>query len=81
MHEYPEWTSGVAPRGVNVLWIVWAVLIPVAYLAGLTLLPRQFKQESATRGGNVGQGAESVDGESTPGVFRLEVREGSAGRA
>lgn len=37
--------------GVNTLWIVWVVLIPVFYLAGLALLPRQFKQEDAAKAG------------------------------
>lgn len=43
--EYLEWTTGRAPKGVNTLWIVWVVVIPLAYIAGLALVPRQFRQE------------------------------------
>ncbi|KAI0708955.1 hypothetical protein C8T65DRAFT_204648 [Cerioporus squamosus] len=44
-----EWTrvSGRPPisNAVNIVWYVWVVLVPVLYLAGLALLPKQFRQE------------------------------------
>lgn len=45
-YEWPT-TTGRDPvsRGVNIFWIVWVVLLPVLYFAGLALLPKQFKQE------------------------------------
>ncbi|KZP34221.1 CBD9-like protein [Athelia psychrophila] len=46
--EWPKMTGlGNVPNGVNVFWLVWVVLIPVLYFAGLALLPRQFGQERA----------------------------------
>ncbi|KZP30307.1 hypothetical protein FIBSPDRAFT_917134 [Athelia psychrophila] len=69
--EYPEWATGRVPMGVNTLWIVWVVLIPVAYFAGLALVPRQFRQEGAARGE---QGKREI-GSMHPGP---EMREGSA---
>ncbi|KAG8825761.1 hypothetical protein FRC17_008545 [Serendipita sp. 399] len=36
---------GVAPRIVERLWIAWIVVLPVAYFLGLSLLPRQLRQE------------------------------------
>ncbi|KAH6913838.1 hypothetical protein BKA70DRAFT_646105 [Coprinopsis sp. MPI-PUGE-AT-0042] len=43
--EWPRVTSRAATNGVNIVWYVWVVLLPVLYFAGLALLPRQFKQE------------------------------------
>ncbi|KZP07372.1 hypothetical protein FIBSPDRAFT_1053000 [Athelia psychrophila] len=51
IHEYPEWTMDKVPRGVNRLWILWVVLIPVVDFAGLALVPRQFKQDGAAKAG------------------------------
>jgi len=48
-----EWPTtvgrGAAPGAVNVAWYVWAVLLPLLYFAGLSLLPRQFRQEKAAK--------------------------------
>ncbi|EJD54568.1 hypothetical protein AURDEDRAFT_156352 [Auricularia subglabra TFB-10046 SS5] len=44
--EWPVFVGiGPAPSGVQVVWIIWAAGIPVLYLLGLALLPRQFRQE------------------------------------
>ncbi|KAI5117855.1 hypothetical protein M0805_007698 [Coniferiporia weirii] len=52
--EWPSTTGrGPVPHGVDVAWTVWVVLVPVLYVAGLALLPKQYKQE---RGGGAGQG-------------------------
>jgi hypothetical protein len=44
-----EWPSATGlpalPYGVEVLWYVWVVLLPVLYAVGLAFLPRQFAQE------------------------------------
>ncbi|KAG8758230.1 hypothetical protein FRC14_000477 [Serendipita sp. 396] len=36
---------GSAPRVTEKVWIAWAVILPVVYLLGLSLLPKQLKQE------------------------------------
>ncbi|KAL6303522.1 hypothetical protein BKA93DRAFT_818015 [Sparassis latifolia] len=47
-----EWEISTG-RGIsnaaNIVWYIWIVLLPVLYLAGLALLPRQFKQERVTK--------------------------------
>ncbi|KAH6913840.1 hypothetical protein BKA70DRAFT_646269 [Coprinopsis sp. MPI-PUGE-AT-0042] len=43
--EWPRVTSRSAANGVNIVWYVWVVLLPLLYFAGLALLPRQLKQE------------------------------------
>lgn len=49
-HEWPTSTGrGSVGRGVNVLWIVWVVALPVLYFGGLVLLPRQYRQERDAR--------------------------------
>ncbi|EJD42282.1 CBD9-like protein [Auricularia subglabra TFB-10046 SS5] len=49
-HEWSEATGrGKPSNAVNVLWIVWVVALPVLYFGGLSLLPRQFRQERETR--------------------------------
>ncbi|KAL4253110.1 hypothetical protein ABKN59_002173 [Abortiporus biennis] len=44
-----EWilTTGRAQIGnaANIVWYIWVVVVPVAYFAGLSLLPRQWSQE------------------------------------
>jgi hypothetical protein len=47
--EWPKTQSLTVPSGVNVLFIAWAVLIPLLYVGGLTFLPRQYKQERDAR--------------------------------
>ncbi|KAH8116614.1 CBD9-like protein [Phellopilus nigrolimitatus] len=52
-HE--EWQKttgrGAVPNGVNIAWIVWVVLLPILYFAGVSLLPRQYKQERSAQTG------------------------------
>ncbi|KAG2015526.1 hypothetical protein CC2G_008790 [Coprinopsis cinerea AmutBmut pab1-1] len=50
--EWPESTGRPAANGVNIVWHVWVVLLPVAYGAGLALLPRQWRQERKARQGH-----------------------------
>lgn len=47
--EYPLWTRDSVPRGVNALWFIWVVILPIFYLLGLILLKRQLKWETAAR--------------------------------
>ncbi|KAJ7879824.1 hypothetical protein B0H13DRAFT_1630611 [Mycena leptocephala] len=49
--EWPLYAgSGRLPKGVNLLWIIWAILLSVAYAAGLVFFLRtQYAQESAGR--------------------------------
>lgn len=37
------------PRAADIVWYVWVVFIPVLYFAGFAFLPKQFRQESASR--------------------------------
>lgn len=43
--EWPRVTSRAAAGGVNIVWYIWVVLLPVLYFGGLALLPKQFRQE------------------------------------
>jgi len=44
--EWPNATGrGPIDNGVNIVWIVWVVLLPVLYFGGLAYLPRQLRQE------------------------------------
>lgn len=46
-----EWLvvgRGLAPSSVNTAWIVWVIVLPSLYIAGLTLLPRQYRLERAS---------------------------------
>lgn len=48
--EWPNMTGrGSVGSGVNTLWIVWTVLLPVLYFGGLAFLPRQLRQERASK--------------------------------
>jgi len=40
---------GNIPKGVNIVWYVWIVLLSVLYLVGLSFLPRQFRQETSAK--------------------------------
>jgi len=48
--EWPLLTGrGPVARGVKVVWIIWTILLPVLYVAGLAFLRRQFRQEAEAR--------------------------------
>ncbi|KAI0699571.1 hypothetical protein BC835DRAFT_1267610 [Cytidiella melzeri] len=48
--EWPTYTGrGSVGNAANIVWIVWLVLIPTAYFAGVLLLPRQYRQEASAR--------------------------------
>ncbi|KAJ7467036.1 hypothetical protein FB451DRAFT_1259939 [Mycena latifolia] len=51
--EWPMYISlHPIPMGVNILWMVWVILLPVMYAAGLLLfLRKQYAQEEASRKG------------------------------
>jgi amino acid transporter len=40
---------GDAPRGVNIAWWIWVVLLPVLYCAGLVFLRRQYREEKVKK--------------------------------
>ncbi|KAJ3572505.1 hypothetical protein NP233_g3037 [Leucocoprinus birnbaumii] len=46
---FDEWESATSRSPLHAwchdLWLAWAVIVPFAYLAGLSLIPRQFYQE------------------------------------
>ncbi|KAK7448859.1 AdoMet-homocysteine methyltransferase [Stygiomarasmius scandens] len=49
--EWPETTRrDPLPKGVDVVWYIWVVLLPVLYAVGLAFLPKQYKQEAESRG-------------------------------
>ncbi|KAJ3530029.1 hypothetical protein NM688_g7770 [Phlebia brevispora] len=44
--EWPLYTGrGSVGNGANIVWIIWLVLIPIAYFSGMILLRRQYRQE------------------------------------
>ncbi|KZO98914.1 CBD9-like protein [Calocera viscosa TUFC12733] len=43
--QWPLITGRTAPRGMLILWAVWVGVISFAYIAGMALLPRQYRQE------------------------------------
>ncbi|KAF8143353.1 hypothetical protein K438DRAFT_1783852 [Mycena galopus ATCC 62051] len=48
--EWPNYTGlGPVPSGVNVLWMVWVVILPVMYAVGLLFLKKQYRQEEESR--------------------------------
>ncbi|KAK7466905.1 hypothetical protein VKT23_003969 [Stygiomarasmius scandens] len=47
MDEWELTTGHDVARWCHILWNVWGLALPVAYLAGLTLLKRQFHQEAS----------------------------------
>ncbi|KAF7376657.1 CBD9-like protein [Mycena sanguinolenta] len=49
--EWPEYTGLSIPSGVNILWMVWVVILPVLYAVGLVFLKKQFRQEKEFRKG------------------------------
>ncbi|KZT57738.1 CBD9-like protein [Calocera cornea HHB12733] len=44
--QWPLITGRTAPHGMLILWAVWVGVISFAYIAGMALLPRQYRQES-----------------------------------
>jgi uncharacterized membrane protein len=48
-----EWVlysgRGEVPNGVNIVWYIWVVLLPVLYIIGLVFLRRQYRDEKAKR--------------------------------
>lgn len=46
--EWPVVGRGPAPSGVNTAWIVWVIVLPLLYIGGLALLPRQYRLEHAS---------------------------------
>ncbi|KAL0067391.1 hypothetical protein AAF712_005620 [Marasmius tenuissimus] len=48
--EWPK-VSGRGPvsNGANIIWYVWVVLLPALYFVGLAFLPKQLRQEAASR--------------------------------
>ncbi|KAJ7782508.1 hypothetical protein DFH07DRAFT_790896 [Mycena maculata] len=50
--EWPNFTGlGTVPEGIHTVWLLWSILLPVLYAAGLWFLPKQYKQEDAHRKG------------------------------
>jgi len=50
--EWPAYTGlGSVPNGVNILWMVWVVVLPVLYAVGLLFLKKQYSQEAESRKG------------------------------
>ncbi|KAJ6456390.1 hypothetical protein C8R45DRAFT_1186522 [Mycena sanguinolenta] len=50
--EWPEYTGLSIPSGVNILWMVWVVILPVLYAVGLVFLKKQYRQEEELRKGH-----------------------------
>ncbi|KAJ6595145.1 hypothetical protein DFH09DRAFT_1305825 [Mycena vulgaris] len=49
-NEWPIYVGlGPLPNGVNALWIVWCILLVIAYTAGLWFIRKQYKQEADAR--------------------------------
>ncbi|KAJ7800577.1 hypothetical protein B0H14DRAFT_2898843 [Mycena olivaceomarginata] len=48
--EWPNFPElGPIPSGVNILWIVWVIILPVLYAVGLLFLKKQYRQEEESR--------------------------------
>lgn len=47
--EWPEVSGYEVPMGYCVFWKVWVIVIPILYLFGLALLPRQYRKEKEQR--------------------------------
>ncbi|KAJ7683425.1 hypothetical protein B0H17DRAFT_33752 [Mycena rosella] len=50
--EWPNF-SGLqpVPKGLNTLWLVWCIVLPVLYAGGLLFLRKQYRQEQESRKG------------------------------
>ncbi|KAJ6526672.1 hypothetical protein B0H19DRAFT_544248 [Mycena capillaripes] len=48
--EWPRYMdSGALPSWVNTLWIVWSLILVIAYAAGMVFIRKQYAQEAAAR--------------------------------
>ncbi|KAF4567218.1 hypothetical protein EYR40_006214 [Pleurotus pulmonarius] len=60
--EWPLSTGrGEVRSGANIVWYIWVVLLPVLYMLGLALLPRQFRQEASNARNGVKADGEDED--------------------
>ncbi|KAJ7608519.1 hypothetical protein DFH06DRAFT_192255 [Mycena polygramma] len=50
--EWPAYMGSRLPGWVNSLWIIWCILLVVAYAAGMWFLRKQYAQEAAARSRN-----------------------------
>lgn len=50
--EYPLYGTKVLPSGVHKAYIAMVVILTTTYVAGLALLPKQYKAESERAEGN-----------------------------
>lgn len=46
---WPEVTGRSVSMPVNIIWYIWVVVLPIAYAIGMAFLPRQYRQEAASR--------------------------------
>ncbi|RXW25643.1 hypothetical protein EST38_g232 [Candolleomyces aberdarensis] len=55
-NEWPRATGrDDVPNGVNIVWYIWVVALPLAYGAGMAFLPKQYAQERKLRESSGGQ--------------------------
>ncbi|KAJ2931454.1 hypothetical protein H1R20_g5591, partial [Candolleomyces eurysporus] len=55
-NEWPRATGrDDVPNGVNIVWYIWVVALPLAYGAGMAFLPKQYAQERKLRESAGGQ--------------------------
>ncbi|TEB38159.1 hypothetical protein FA13DRAFT_727346 [Coprinellus micaceus] len=48
--EWPSITGREeVPNGINIVWYIWVVLLPVLYAVGMAFLPKQYAQERKAR--------------------------------
>jgi len=66
-----EWSLATGrdplPKAADIVFYIWAVIIPVLYFAGLALLPKQFKQEAASRASKATNHGRPSHDRTTPG--------------
>ncbi|KDQ15108.1 hypothetical protein BOTBODRAFT_32087 [Botryobasidium botryosum FD-172 SS1] len=48
-YEWPAFTGRTTPKGVNIVWIIWVVIMPLTYFAGLSMVKRQYANEKQAR--------------------------------
>ncbi|KAJ7120690.1 hypothetical protein C8R43DRAFT_900556 [Mycena crocata] len=61
--EWPTFSGrGSVSKGINTLWLVWCIVLPIIYAAGLLFLRKQYRQEEASQKRRVGAvGSSDVD--------------------